>query len=90
MLQILRRTILVAIFVIPCGCASIDFDYPRSESSAFTDTADTRFGRVFADAVSAHPGKAGFLPLEDGVDALAMRLVLAERAERSIDAQYDP
>ena len=35
-----------------------------------------------------HPGESGFYPLSWGVDALAARLVLAERAELSIDAQY--
>jgi len=88
MLQIPRRKLFIAIFAILCGCASIDFDYPRSASSAYSDTGETRLGRAFADSVSENPGKAGFLPLEDGVEALAMRLALAEQAERSIDAQY--
>lgn len=79
---------LVAALVALSGCASIDFDYPKSESSAFTDTGDTQLGRVFADAVAAHPEEAGFLPLMEGVEALAIRLLLAERAERSIDTQY--
>ncbi len=35
-----------------------------------------------------HPGKSGFLPIEDGVDALAIRLLLADKAEFSIDTQY--
>ncbi len=38
--------------------------------------------------MAAHPDEAGFLPLVEGVEALAIRLLLAERAERSIDAQY--
>ncbi len=79
---------LVVALVVLCGCASIDFDYPKSESSAVTATDNTQLGRVFADAVAAHPQEAGFLPLVDGVEALAIRLLMAERAERSIDAQY--
>ena len=79
---------LVASLVALSGCASIDFDYPKSESSAVTATDNTQLGRVFTDAVAAHPDEAGFLPLVDGVEALAIRLLLAERAERSIDVQY--
>ncbi len=79
---------LVAALLALSGCASIDFDYPKSESSAFTDTGDTQLGRVFADSVAAHPDEAVFLQLVEGVEALAIRLLLAERAERSIDAQY--
>ena len=70
------------------GCASIDWDYPKSESTAFDETADTALGISLADIDGNPPGTAGFHPLSDGVDALAARLVLAERAERSIDVQY--
>ena len=51
-------------------------------------TADTRLGRALNGAAKAHPGEAGFLPVADGIDALAIRLLLADKAERSIDTQY--
>ena len=71
------------------GCASIDFDYPRSESYALTDTDDTYLGREISDAGFDYPpDQSGFHPLQDGVDALAARLLLAARAEKSIDVQY--
>ena len=71
------------------GCASIDFDYPRSESYALTDTDDTYLGREISDAGFDYPPEqSGFHPLHDGVDALAARLLLASRAEKSIDVQY--
>ena len=65
------------LFLLAAGCASIDFDYPKSDTSAFTDTGDTELGRAFADSVAKHPGVAGFLPLMDGVEALALHLLLA-------------
>ena len=72
------------------GCASVDFDYPKSESSALPtiETSATYLGRQVGDVVAAHPGEAGFYPIYDGIDSLASRLLLAERAERTIDAQY--
>ncbi len=51
-------------------------------------TADTRLGRALGNIADTHPGKSGFLLVPDGVDALAIRLLLADRAERSIDTQY--
>ncbi len=87
----LIRTLLAAIFagVFLGGCASIDFDYPRDESSALTDTGDTHLAHEVAEAtVKAPTGQSGFYPLSDGVDALAARLLLARRAEKSIDVQY--
>ncbi|MEE4185738.1 MAG: phospholipase D family protein [Gammaproteobacteria bacterium] len=71
------------------GCATIDYDYPRQPAYVVTDTTDTRLGLAVAPSAASHPqSHAGFAPLNDGVDALAARLVLARNAERSIDVQY--
>jgi putative cardiolipin synthase len=71
------------------ACASIDFDYPRPESRALTGTEQTYLGRQFSELVASKPaGQSGFYLLRDGIDALAIRLQLIKRAERSIDLQY--
>ncbi|MEL7450575.1 MAG: phospholipase D family protein [Pseudomonadota bacterium] len=71
------------------GCASIDFDYPRTPSSAYTDTQDTHYGGSIGELVAGRPPEqSGFFPVVDGIDSLAVRLMMAERAERSIDLQY--
>ncbi len=71
------------------GCASVNFDYPKTESHAYQDTGDTHLGKRADPLVAAHPAdQSGFFTLTDGIDALSARLLLAERAERSIDAQY--
>jgi putative cardiolipin synthase len=51
-------------------------------------TEDSYLGRQVADYVAAHPGEGGFYPIYHGIDSLALRLLLAERAEHTIDAQY--
>ena len=45
-------------------------------------------GRIIAPIVAAHPGESGVLPLADGRDAFAARMLLARAAQQSIDAQY--
>lgn len=71
------------------ACASVDFDYPRNESTALTDTDDTWVAKQLADLKAELPeGHSAFFPLENGIDALSSRLLLAEKAERSIDTQY--
>jgi putative cardiolipin synthase len=70
------------------GCATVSFDQPKSHSIAFTDTSDTVLGKLVADWVALHQGLSGFYPLEGGMDALGVRLRLADRAEISIDLQY--
>lgn len=42
MTRIFGTTVALLLLV---GCASIDFDYPRTESFHLTDTADTYLGR---------------------------------------------
>lgn len=80
-------TALVALAFLG-GCASVDFEYPKTESHTLPDTADTHLGRELDGIEDEHPGQSGFHILPDGIDALAARLLLAERAEVSIDAQY--
>ena len=70
------------------GCASVDFDTPKSESYALTDTQETSFGLAAQRVQVKHPGESGFSLLIDGIDSLAARIILAEQAERCIDAQY--
>ena len=78
-------------FSVLAGCATVDFDYPKQESIAMenTGTADTYLGKQLHNLKDEHPeGESGFVPLADGIDALAVRLLLARRAEKTIDAQY--
>ena len=89
MVKPLRHLALLIIFAFVAACATIDFDYPKSETFALTDTGDTYLGRGIAEYVAQHPSEqSGFYPVYDGIDSLALRLLMAERAERSIDAQY--
>ena len=83
-----RHYFFVALVLALSGCATVDFDYPKPETTVMTDTDDTHFGKQIAGLAEQHPGEAGFYPLSDGIDALASRLLMALRAERTIDAQY--
>lgn len=60
----------------------------RAPEQATPASPETLFGRLMQEGEAAHPGKSGVLPLVSGTDALASRLVLADRAQASIDAQY--
>lgn len=60
----------------------------RHVSTAIPASKDTTFGRLLIEDERAHPGQSGVLPLASGHEALASRLLLAMRAESSIDAQY--
>lgn len=74
--------------MVTTGCASVPLDYPKTASSALVDTERTSLAKSSADWRAADIGSNGFYPLTAGLDAFGMRLILMDRAERSIDAQY--
>ena len=73
---------LAMMLVLTTGCASIDFDYPRPESTALNGSEDTKHGRQFAELIASKPaGESGFYLLGEGIDALATRLSLIRRVQ---------
>ncbi len=83
-----RTLTLIVIGLFLAGCATAPLDFPRQDSEAIVDTGDTSLGREVAEWTAKHPGKSGFYPLIEGLDALGVRLSMIDRAERTIDAQY--
>lgn len=70
------------------ACSTVDFQAPREASYADVDTSDTRLGRNLGPLRRARAPQSGFYPLFVGVDALSARLLLMERAQKTIDTQY--
>jgi len=83
-----RTLSLLLLVVVITGCATVSFDEPKPYSETITDTADTRLGKSVSRWVDDHGGLSAFYPLSQGMDALGVRLRLAEVAEKSIDLQY--
>ena len=96
--QLLFRRGLVrgglALLTLVTGCAALFGGTPtvppalKPPSTTLDADPNTRFGRSFTPLVAAHPGQSGFYLPHNGIEALAARLLLSSRAERSIDAQY--
>lgn len=74
--------------VLLAGCCQLPSIEGRSISASLTDTADTRLGHAIEPQVREHPGTSGVVALAHGREAFAIRALLIEAAERSIDAQY--
>jgi putative cardiolipin synthase len=90
-MTVFKRCKISAILVFTgllAGCATVSFEQPKSYSTAITDTGDTVLAKYAARETERHPGRSAFYPLDQGMDALGIRLRLAERAEKSIDMQY--
>ena len=80
--------LLLACLSLMAGCASLPPPQDRSVSTASTDTADTRLGRAVAPYIAMHPGKSGIHELTAAYDAFAARALLADAAQKTLDAQY--
>lgn len=62
---------------------------PTAEAStAVPACPGTQLGAALLPLVEANPGLSGVVPLADGRDALAARILLARAAQETIDAQY--
>jgi putative cardiolipin synthase len=59
-----------------------------TSQSAPPVTTDTLLGRSVLPIARAHPGTSGIVALQDGRDAFAARVLLAEAAEQTLDVQY--
>jgi putative cardiolipin synthase len=70
------------------ACRTLPSLENRSTSTALLDTDTTQLGRAISPLVDAHPGRSGIYPLSDARDAFAARVLLAQAAERTVDAQY--
>jgi cardiolipin synthase C len=82
------RLLIFCIIALMGGCASLPPNNANPVSYALQDTADTRIGKRYDELKKDYPEKAGFFLLSNGLDAFTARALLAQRADRSIDAQY--
>jgi putative cardiolipin synthase len=83
-------TVLLIVLVLTldaCG-THVNWQYPRTPSTAFTEPQTTSVGVLFQRVAARHPGLSGFLPIQEDRDAFMARLAMADLAEKTLDAQY--
>ena len=80
--------VIVALLVLISGCASLPSLEGRTTTTALIDTTGSLLGRALVSDVAANPGRTGIHALPNPQDAFAARLLLADAAEKSLDAQY--
>jgi putative cardiolipin synthase len=81
---------IMLIVAILGGCATFPpgSDYPRTASSTLAHPEETRLGRQFVNAASAHDGNSGFRIIPVGADGFLTRMQMINAAERTLDLQY--
>ena len=70
------------------GCASLPSPVEREDQLMVPVTGDSALDQTISEFLAPHPNQSAAHFLKDGLDAFAARLTAADRASRSIDAQY--
>ncbi len=76
--------------LMSAGCATLPpvLDVPKTQSSALANPETTTLGKRFDARAREHKGLSGFRVLPDGVEGFALRLRIAQQAQRTLDVQY--
>ncbi len=80
-------TLLLAVMNTLSACATLPPPPPREASHALPDPQLTTLGQRVA-AVQPVPAWSGFRVVTAGTDALAVLMLMADQAERTLDLQY--
>ncbi|HBE93087.1 MAG TPA: hypothetical protein DDW55_11390 [Gammaproteobacteria bacterium] len=85
----LRLVPVIFFLCIASGCSTVaSHTTDKTASTAFNKPETTYLGKTAAEIAASHGGESGFLLMDRGRDALAWRAILADSAQKSIDAQY--
>ena len=84
----LRASGLGLALLLVSACTSVPFDAPRMESFQHPPTTSGGLAELSAHYIADASEDTGVYEIEDGAEALDIRLELAERAQSTIDAQY--
>ena len=86
-----RRRCAAVLFtaaVLLAACSSMRTSYVKAYSAAFDPPKATATAQYVANKTADHEGESGFRLLSNNSDAMMSRVVLADKAAKSIDLQY--
>lgn len=90
--MILRRIYPALLYFILVSllsaCSMLPTNFEREQSSAYTDTSQTRLGKTASLFKTEHADYSSMYLIGEGTDAFLTRMALLSLAERSVDVQY--
>lgn len=86
--QWLKLAFIFCLGFLLYACSSLPERAPVSPSYYISDTSSTQLGQLFDRRKTSHQGLTGYNLLIDPIDAIAARLMLIEKAQKSLDLQY--
>ncbi len=86
--QWLKFTLILFIGISLNACQSLPPRQVVKESHYIVDTQNTSLGRLLTPYKDKNPDRTGYQMLIDPIGAIAARLILIQKAEKSLDLQY--
>ena len=86
--QWLKFTLIFCFGIVLTACQHLPKRMPVQNTYYIPDTADTSLGRLLAPYKTEHEDLTGYQLLVDPIGAIAARLSLINKAEKSLDLQY--
>jgi len=87
-MNIFKIIFLLASFFTIMACSSLCADVEKTDSYAFTDTAQTSLGKIASQMGGNDTINSTMYLVGEGTDAFLTRMMLLSRSERSVDVQY--
>ncbi|MFT6052516.1 MAG: putative cardiolipin synthase [Halioglobus sp.] len=79
---------VIGVSLASSACVSMPPNTQLPQSTAYTDTKNTKIGSAVVEAVAVNNNQTGVLLLNTGLNAFGARVALAKAAQRSLDVQY--
>lgn len=79
---------IIVLCIFMCGCAGRRANVSHLFSETIHYVGDSNLAREITPLLNEHPGQSGFHLLAENLDAFAMRVLMAEAADRTLDVQY--
>ena len=88
--RFLLLALLLLVLSVAGGCAGLPpgHDYPKSESIALAEHAQTPLGKQFAEGAKANGGQSAFRLVPAGFEGYLLRAQMIDAATKTIDLQY--
>lgn len=80
--------VLTLLAVVGCSSLPSQDDRKASYALSHTQALSTTMGKAISSMAQAHPGRSGIYALPDPHEAFAVRALLANAAQQTLDIQY--
>ena len=79
--------LMIIFFLLISACSKLP-EFKRTYSYSIFDTDNTVFGKLYKKHKKNNSNQSAFYPLHNALDAFVARMLIADKAEKTLDVQY--